>query len=162
MEKLLELYALTNRIGYGKLYALCGVAGARHLRHIAAALEAERRRAVRAGGDALAADRDNRTGQRCAVRVGNNQLYILENLACQLDRAAAEILTVCVTAAVKRGMRCRYNVRAALDINGCRAVRAGGQRLRCRAALRVRRREGDGRSPEIGRPRSSTTEAVSA
>ena len=26
-EKLLELYALTNRIGYGKLYALCGVAG---------------------------------------------------------------------------------------------------------------------------------------
>ena len=58
MEKLLELYALTNRIGYGKLYALCGVAGARHLRHIAAALEAERRRAVRAGGDALAADRD--------------------------------------------------------------------------------------------------------
>lgn len=66
LEKLLELYALTNRIGYGKLYALCGVAGARHLRHIAAALEAERRRAVRAGGDALAADRDNRTGQRCA------------------------------------------------------------------------------------------------
>ena len=43
-------------------------------------------------------------------------------------------------------MRCRYNVRAALDINGCRAVRAGGQRLRCRAALRVRRREGDGRT----------------
>ena len=27
LEKLLELYALTNRIGYGKLYALCGVAG---------------------------------------------------------------------------------------------------------------------------------------
>ena len=56
LEKLLELYALTNRIGYGKLYALCGVAGARHLRHIAAALEAERRRAVRAGGDARPCD----------------------------------------------------------------------------------------------------------
>lgn len=129
--------------------------------HIAAALEAERRRAVRAGGDALAADRDNRTGQRCAVRVGDNQLYILENLAGQLDRAACRDFDRLRNRRGKARMRCRYNVRAALDINGCRAVRAGGQRLRCRAALRVRRREGDGRTRNR-QTRSSTTEAVSA
>lgn len=161
MEKLLELYALTNRIGYGKLYALCGVAGARHLRHIAAALEAERRRAVRAGGDAFAADRDNRTGQRCAVRVGDNQLYILENLAGQLDRAACRDFDRLRNRRGKARMRCRYNVRAALDINSCRASEPV---VSVCAAVPLSASEGvkvtD--APEIGRPRSSTTEAVSA
>ena len=148
MEKLLELYALTNRIGYGKLYALCGVAGARHLRHIAAALEAERRRAVRAGGDALAADRDNRTGQRCAVRVGNNQLYILENLAGQLDRAACRDFDRLRNRRGKARMRCRYNVPV---VSVCAAVP-----LSASEGVKVTD------APEIGRPRSSTTEAVSA
>ena len=154
MEKLLELYALTNRIGYGKLYALCGVAGARHLRHIAAALEAERRRAVRAGGDALAADRDNRTGQRCAVRVGDNQLYILENLAGQLDRAACRDFDRLRNRRGKARMRCRYNVRAVPSepvVSVCAAVP-----LSASEGVKVTD------APEIGRPRSSTTEAVSA
>ena len=71
---LTELYALAQRTGDRKLNCLGLVAGAGHLRYIAAALDAEGSGAVRAGGNGLAADGYRRAGKRSAVFVGDDEL----------------------------------------------------------------------------------------
>lgn len=81
----MELYSLTNGVRNGQLNRLRRITRAGHLRHIIAARQAERSNAVRAGGDALAANADNRTGKRRTILVGHNKLYGLKDLAGQLD-----------------------------------------------------------------------------
>ena len=141
-----ELYALAQRTGDRKLNCLGLVAGAGHLRYIAAALDAEGSGAVRAGGNGLAANGYRRAGKRSAVFVGDDELNRLEDLTGHLDRAAGGDARGLRDGRGEALVRRRQRVAAALDVNGRLAVRVGDEGLCSGAALGIVRGEGDGRA----------------